>query len=1169
VSVIGSSLGEATLDLSVLGSSVLGDGATSLTAGRDVTIAAATDTLSTTAHRSVKVKGLMTSNGGFGVTYGERSTTTDNKQDATTQSGQARSQVGSIGGDLTVKAGNAIKISGADVAAGHDLALAGQSVTVDPGLDASSGEFKHKMTQDGLTLAVGGSVVTAVQAVQSLNEAKKAKNSRVTAMAAASAAIAVSNAVNEASQGFSVSLSLTAGHSESEQIRTTADKVHVGSTLAAGNNISISAAGAGKDSNINIVGSDLKAANNVALKAGNQVNLVAAQDTESQHSKSESMSAAAGIAASYSSGKGGGGMAVGVTGSVSASRGHEDGEGVTQIDSHVTAGRQVSLVSGGDTNVKGAVVSGAQVVGDVKGNLNLESLQDKATFDSSSLSASATVGYGASYSGSLSMTKINSDYASVYEQSAIKAGDQGFQIKVGGNTSLTGAVIASTAAGAASSSLDTGTLTSSDIANHSVMKATSIGLSGSVTTSGSAGEDAKGKDGGTPGGDANAKHAGPGGTTLMNMGKSGTNASLPVVVAASDSDASTTRSGVGAGALVIRDNAGQIAATGKSADETVAATNRKVETGTDTSGKIANNFDLDKVQTTLDVTAAFASTAAAAIGDYATKKMNEANALKVAAASETDPQKKAELYQQSADMEANWKEDGAARVALHTVVGGLGGGLNGALGAGATALSAPVISDQIDKLDVPKEVKSALTLAAGAAVGAAAGGTAGAAAATNEVANNFLTHKNAVAMQKDFDQCKKQPGGCTDYDYVQIRDKYLALSKNNIAVVQACVVKGDAACVADLEKQAASVGEITGVVSADFTVFAGRQTNILTYGSVNGSASLFGTDVQQANEVAAFRKTSCTGISAKDCDTVVKDALAYRKTRVLLLTAAGAAVPLVVRGVRAIGKGPATNLQPVTVEGENTAMPSSSHALVGDEPYGGSGAMDHPVKPSSPTGLKAASGDLTAAANAGRNQPYGNGASASPSPGIDSAGSTGRLIQMPEAGANSTIRETGLANIEATRVGNASSNFATFAGRESLVNEALAANQSPWPFGYTPSVRPMAVGEKFNMVIDANQAQGLRGPGGFGTFSDIPNQPFARDTLAITEQFKSDISFLQRYEVVQPFSAIEGPIGPQIDQVTGRLLQGSKTTWQLDLQLPWNQRTQYLKPIGKPVPLTK
>jgi hypothetical protein len=86
---------------------------------------------------------------------------------------------------------------------------------------------------------------------------------------------------------------------------------------------------------------------------------------------------------------------------------------------------------------------------------------------------------------------------------------------------------------------------------------------------------------------------------------------------------------------------------------------------------------------------------------------------------------------------------------------------------------------------------------------------------------------------------------------------------------------------------------------------------------------------------------------------------------------------------------------------------------------------------------------------------------------------------------------------------------------------------------------------------------------------DIPDQTFARQTLAITEQFKADVSYMQRYEVVRPFNSLEGPIGPQIDQVTGGLLPGSKSIFQLDLQLPWNQRTQFLKPIGQPVPLKK
>ncbi|MEO7497369.1 MAG: hypothetical protein ABIT83_18370, partial [Massilia sp.] len=50
-------------------------------------------------------------------------------------------------------------------------------------------------------------------------------------------------------------------------------------------------------------------------------------------------------------------------------------------------------------------------------------------------------------------------YASVQKQSGIRAGDGAFQLKVGGNTDLKGAVISSSAAGAASSNTSTATLT--------------------------------------------------------------------------------------------------------------------------------------------------------------------------------------------------------------------------------------------------------------------------------------------------------------------------------------------------------------------------------------------------------------------------------------------------------------------------------------------------------------------------------------------------------------------------------------------------------------------------------------------------------------------------------------------------------------------------------------
>jgi hypothetical protein len=171
----------------------------------------------------------------------------------------------------------------------------------------------------------------------------------------------------------------------------------------------------------------------------------------------------------------------------------------------------------------------------------------------------------------------------VYEQSGIRAGDGGFQIKVAGNTDLKGAVISSTEAAYGLNSLNTATLTQSEIANHAEMEASSIGLCGSATVGGTGGNGGKG--------------AGAGGLDLMNLGKSGLGGGLAGVAVISGSGASTTRSGISAGTIIITDEAAQLAATGKTAAETIAATNRAVATGVDTSGRLDNNFDLQEAPT--------------------------------------------------------------------------------------------------------------------------------------------------------------------------------------------------------------------------------------------------------------------------------------------------------------------------------------------------------------------------------------------------------------------------------------------------------------------------------------------------------------------------------------------------------------------------------------------
>ncbi|WP_426074338.1 hemagglutinin repeat-containing protein [Janthinobacterium sp. DSP2-3-3] len=592
---IGSSFGGNTLafvagnDIKVIGSVILSDAATSLVAQNNISIEAGTNTVYELHHSEVKESGFLSGGGGLGISYGKRTTTVDQQRDGTTESGQARSTIGSVGGNLTISAGNALNIKGSDVGAGGNLDLSGKSVTIAAGQDTEKGKFETKTVQDGFTLAVGGSVVSAIQTVQGMGEAMgKTSNGRVQAMAAATAALAANNAKSAiAQQGPSVSISLTYGHSESEQTQTTASTTHSGSILS-GKNINITATGGGKESNINILGSELNASNIIRLGADNQVNLLAVQDTESQHTKSSSLSVSAGVSANISKS----GTAFGLTGSISASQGKQDGEGSTQLNTHVNAGQLLVINSGGDTTIKGAVANAGQVIANIQGNLNLESLQDTAKFDSKnqSVSVSGTYGAGASVNASFGQSKMHSDYASVQEQSGIKAGAGGFQILVGGNTDLKGAIISSGAAPGANS-LNTGTLTQSDIKNHSVADASSMGLSGGFSF---ADPDAK-KDkeaGNKEGADKVAgnkdvgKGKGPGGTDLINAG-SGPNATDNLyegskLVAknllnnSSDSASSNglTRSTVSNGVLTIRDNAQQQALTGQDGAAAIAALNR-------------------------------------------------------------------------------------------------------------------------------------------------------------------------------------------------------------------------------------------------------------------------------------------------------------------------------------------------------------------------------------------------------------------------------------------------------------------------------------------------------------------------------------------------------------------------------------------------------------------
>ncbi|MBB4595385.1 hemagglutinin repeat-containing protein, partial [Xanthomonas cannabis] len=599
--------------------------------------------------------------------------------------------------------------------------------------------------------------------VNSGEAGKKAEgDTRMQALAGASAAYsaygagqAASSVMNAdtakgAAQAANVSIAVTVGGSQSESETKQRSSTSKGSTLQAGNNVNLIATGGGEDSNILVRGSGIKAGNNLLLAADNNITLEAAQDTFEQHSTSKSKSAAVGVAITY----GADGFAAGITASASGSRGKADGMDVTQRNSHLSAGNTATIISGNDTNLKGAVLSANTVLADIGGDLNIESLQDTSTYASKdkAVGGSVTFGVGFSASASYSSNKVNGDFASVTEQSGIQAGDGGFNLRVGGNTDLKGGVIASTQAAvdAGANRLQTGTLTVSDITNTNNYKATGISLSGGYAAGGS-------KEGGEKTETQTPPTTNQGSSWSWQNQGSGAQGASAGYSSKSGSETSLTTSGISGGTLVITDQAGQQAKTGQSVSDVLAALNRDVLTGDGANG-LVKGWDGQKLQQQVsagaEITATFGQQASKAIGDYAETKTKEASLLRLQAETTTDPEQRAALLGQAEQLEGQWGANGTLRVLAHTAIGGLTGGIRGAAGSAAGTLTAPAVASALKNAGVGDALADSLTALASTTVGAAVGGTAGGTTAMNEVANNYLSHEQLSIVEGLLESCK-------------------------------------------------------------------------------------------------------------------------------------------------------------------------------------------------------------------------------------------------------------------------------------------------------------------------------------------------------------------------------------------------------------------------------
>ncbi|WP_275895642.1 hemagglutinin repeat-containing protein [Pantoea agglomerans] len=657
-------------DLGVTGSSVVGDNNVALKAGRDLAITAATEEQHSYSLKETKKSGMM-SGGSIGVTFGSASTRQQLNRDGTTQS-QSASAVGSTGGSVTLIAGNNAHIGGSDVIAKKDISVVGGSVDIDPGNDLISRRQVYEQKKSGLTLQLTSPITDALLSLgEQAKSASEAGDDRLKALGAVKAlesGWAMSGAKNMQSgqalangnmnqAGIKIELSVGASKSKSSS-EYNANAVK-GSSLNGGGNIAVVATGAnGSSGDITLAGSGITG-KNVTLAAAHDLNLTAATNNTEQKSSNKASGWSGGVHVAIGNETG-----IGIQASGFMASGKENGKTTDYVNSRVNASNDLTLSSGNDTVLSGAQALGYRIVADVGHDLTMTSLQDTDDYQSKQQSASGgfsfTFGSMTGSAGlSLSQSKVNSEYASVGDQSGLFAGNGGYDIYVGNHTQLNGAVIASTAQ-SADNALSTGTLGWSDIDNHASYKASSSSIS-----MGGGNEDNK-----------------------MSGG------AIPASANTHGSASGTTRSAVADGTITVRN--------GQAQTQNVADLSRDTDNA---NGHIDKIFDKDKVARKLEFAQGMQELGQRVAGDVSSYKMQAAEDETRERLLKANPQYAGYSTDALNTLIVNdpgykavaekWGTGGSYSMAAAAVTGVLGGLGAGNLGAAAAGGMAPYIANKI------------------------------------------------------------------------------------------------------------------------------------------------------------------------------------------------------------------------------------------------------------------------------------------------------------------------------------------------------------------------------------------------------------------------------------------------------------------------------------------
>ncbi|MFL3630280.1 hemagglutinin repeat-containing protein [Xanthomonas campestris] len=538
-------------DISLTASNVAAQGNVSMRAAGDLTIQSGQDILGNTNQSTSKGIGtVVISDTERFAGYNKKNHTDDSAQVS-----QVASNVGSLGGNVSLTAGGAYTQSASNVVAAKDVDITAASIQL---LTANSTSSASQQDDDLKIGAFARIKSPLIDLINNVDDARKSDGRLGTmqGMAAAANGYQTAKAVQS---GSLLSVEAGVGFATNESSFNSSSQISQGSTITGGGNVSLKTT----EGDLHIVQGNLKAGDTLSLDSARDLVLEAGNSSNTEQSKGSNAGFEVGVGASV-------GAQTGVYAYVQASAGsHKSNVDGSTWQNTQLAGQNIVLTSEGDTTLRGAVVKGDRIDAQIGGDLTIESLQDKLDIQSkeSSVGGRVQVSAGTAWdaSGYASGAKANGNYLGVVEQSGLFAGNGGYHVTAG-NVNLIGGAIASTNAGA--SELTADSLTFTDLKNQMDYSASSGSISGGFGSTGNQ-TDANGNPIQRTAGEQSSDI----GNNIANgnYGKANTGSFMPgVPMSESGSDTTYTRATLTEGTIKIGGKTTTAAATGINTDASAA-----------------------------------------------------------------------------------------------------------------------------------------------------------------------------------------------------------------------------------------------------------------------------------------------------------------------------------------------------------------------------------------------------------------------------------------------------------------------------------------------------------------------------------------------------------------------------------------------------------------------